>query len=75
MRYALHEGATGEQLALLQQLPERRFDNIDEIAEQLMRVQPPREDDVADSPREESGNPPGGDAYTKPHPTSGAVRS
>ena len=74
LRYALHEGATGEQLALLEQLTDRRFDNIDEVAEELVRVQPRREDEVPHSPREESGNPPGGDSYTRPHPTSGSVR-
>ena len=74
MKYALHEGATAQQIALLRQLPERRFDNIDEVAEELMHVQPPREDEVPHKPREESGNPPGGDAYTQPRPESGQVR-
>jgi hypothetical protein len=74
VRYATHEGATWEQLALLRQLPERKFDNIDEVAEELMRVQPSREAEVPHSPREESGNPPGGDAYTRPNPDSGQVR-
>jgi hypothetical protein len=64
MRYALHEGATGEQLALLQQLPDRCFETIDEVAEELVRIQPPREREVPHSPREESGEPPGGEAYT-----------
>jgi hypothetical protein len=64
MRYALHEGATGEQLALLQQLPDRRFETIDEVAEELVPIQPPRDREVPPSPREESGDPPGGEAYT-----------
>jgi hypothetical protein len=64
MKYALHEGATGEQIALLQRLPDRRFETIDEVAEELARVQPSREDDVPHQPREESGEPPGGAAYT-----------
>ncbi|HZC75527.1 MAG TPA: DUF2795 domain-containing protein [Gaiellaceae bacterium] len=62
--YALREGATGAQIAMLQRLPERRFDNIDEVAEELASVQPPHEDEEPPSPREESGAPPGGDAYT-----------
>lgn len=64
MRYALHEGATGEQLALLQQLPDRRFETIDEVAEELVPIQPGRDREVPPSPREESGDPPGGEAYT-----------
>jgi hypothetical protein len=74
VRYALHAGASGEQIALLQRLPERRYDNIDEVAEELMSVQPSREREEPDSPHEESGAPPGGDAYTQLHPESGAVR-
>lgn len=74
IRYALSEGASGEQIALLQGLPERRYDNIDEVAEELVRVQPSNEREVPHSPHEESGEPPGGDAYTQLHPESGAVR-
>ena len=74
VRYALHEGASGEQVALLQRLPERRYDNIDEVAEELVRVQPSREHEEPHSPHEESGAPPGGDAYTRPRSKSGAVR-
>lgn len=74
VEYAIHERATWQQLTLLRQLPERKFDNIDEVAEELMHVQPSREDEVPHSPHDESGNPPGGDAYTQPHPLSGQVR-
>jgi Protein of unknown function (DUF2795) len=74
VRYALSEGASGEQIALLRRLPERCYDNIDEIAEELAPVQPAHEPEVPDSPREESGSPPGGDAYTQRQPESGAVR-
>jgi Protein of unknown function (DUF2795) len=72
VNYAIHEGATWQQLALLRQLPERKFDNIDEVAEELVRVQPEREREVPDEPREESGEPPGGDVYTRKG-VSGAV--
>jgi|SRR5205085_9304775 Protein of unknown function (DUF2795) len=75
VRYALHQGATEEQLALLQRLPDRSYDNIDEVAEELVRVQPPREREEPHSPREESGDPPGREAYTQPRPESGAVRA
>jgi hypothetical protein len=74
VRYALHEGASGEQIALLRRLPERRYDNIDEVAEELVSVQPPYEREEPHSPHEESGAPPGGEAYTQLHPESGAVR-
>jgi hypothetical protein len=74
VRYALHQGASGEQLAMLQRLPERRYDNIDEVAEELVQVQPQEDDEVPHSPHEESGLPPGGDAYTQLHPESGQVR-
>jgi hypothetical protein len=74
VRYALHDGASAEQIALLQRLPDRRYDNIDEVAEELVQVQPPYEHEEPDAPHEESGAPPGGDAYTQLHPESGAVR-
>lgn len=74
VRYATREGATWQQLMLLRQLPERKFDNIDEVAEELVHVQPQREHEVPRAPREESGNPPGGDAYTGRNPDSGQVR-
>ena len=65
MSYALHEGASGAQIALLRQLPEREYDNIDEVGEELIQVQPTHEHEVPRSPHEESGAPPGGDAYTQ----------
>jgi uncharacterized protein DUF2795 len=63
--YALHEGARGEQIALLQRLPEREYDTIDEVAEELVQVQPSHEHEMPHLPHEESGAPPGGDAYTQ----------
>jgi hypothetical protein len=72
--YALHEGASGGQIALLRRLPERRYDNMDQIGEELAPVQPAYEREEPHSPHEESGAPPGGDAYTQPHPESGQVR-
>jgi hypothetical protein len=74
LRYALSEGASGAQLAMLQQLPERRYDNIDEVAEELVSVQPAYEHEGPQTAHEESGRPPGGDAYTQLRPESGAVR-
>ncbi len=74
VKYALSQGARAEQLSMLERLPERRFETIDEVAEELLRVQPQVEDEDAPQPREESGDPPGGEAYTRPHPESGQVR-
>lgn len=73
VKYALGEGATGVQVGLLQRLPERSFETIDEVAEELVSVQPRFEHEDR-QPREESGAPPGGDEYTNPRPESGAVR-
>jgi hypothetical protein len=64
IRYAEREGATPSQLGMLQRLPDREFGTIDETAEELVSVQPRREDEVPHEPREESGDPPGGDSYT-----------
>jgi hypothetical protein len=72
--YAMREGATPSQLGMLRRLPDRSYDSIDEIAEELVAVQPAYEREVPHSPREESGAPPGGDAYTQAHPESGQVR-
>lgn len=74
LRYALHEGARGDQMALLRRLPERRYDTIDEVGEELAPVQPAYEHSEPESPREESGAPPGADAYTQLHPEPGRVR-
>jgi len=75
VRHALRQGAAGKQVAMLRRLPDRSYDTIDEVAEQLLSVQPPDEREEPNSPHEESGAPPGGDAYTQLHPESGAVRS
>ena len=74
VRYAVQQGATGEQLACLRELPERRYSTIDEVGEQLLPVQPPYEHEEPHRPREESGAPPGGDDYVNPRPESGEVR-
>lgn len=75
VEYALSEGAGGEQLGMLRRLPERCYDNFDEVAEELMSVQPHHEHEEPEGPHEESGEPPGGDAYTQLHPKSGSVRN
>jgi Protein of unknown function (DUF2795) len=73
--YAEREAATRIQIGMLKRLPEREYETIDEVAEALIRVQPSHEHEVPHRPREESGEPPGGEAYTDPHPESGTVRA
>jgi hypothetical protein len=74
VRYAEHEGATPYQLGALRSLSEQRWETIDAVGEALRRVQPPLASAEPHPPREESGAPPGGPAYTEPHPESGEVR-
>ncbi len=74
VEYAEHEGAAPWQLGALRSLPEQRWSTIDAVAEWLVRVQPPSEREEPHQAHEESGAPPGGDAYTQPHPESGEVR-
>jgi hypothetical protein len=64
VRYAAEQGATPSQIGLLAGLPAEEFDTIDEVGEQLVPVQPGRENEVPHEPKEESGAPPGGEAYT-----------
>ena len=52
---------------------EREYESLDEVAEDLLHVQPIRVEEQS-TPHEESGAPPGGDAYTDPAPDTGRVR-
>jgi hypothetical protein len=65
LAYAERQQARPQQLSALRALPDREYDTIDEVGEELVRVQPAHEDEVPHQPREESGAPPGGDAYVK----------
>lgn len=72
IRYArLHD--SGGLATLLERLPDREYDRIDEVAETLSPVQP-HPSHTTPVPREESDLPPGGDDYVKAHPTPGRVR-
>ncbi|HET7572883.1 MAG TPA: DUF2795 domain-containing protein [Gaiellaceae bacterium] len=73
LEYARHERAEPWQVDALRRLPDREYGWIDEAAEELLRVQPPRPHVVPDEPRATSGAPPGGDDYTNPRPESGRV--
>lgn len=72
IRYAERHDREGV-ARLLERLPDREYDRIDDVAETLAPVQP-RPKDRERSPREESDRPPGGDDYVKAHPTPGRVR-
>jgi uncharacterized protein DUF2795 len=58
----------------LQGLPEREYSSLDEVGEALAPVQPEWPEPDVQKPRDESGQPPGGDSYTDPSPEPGAVR-
>lgn len=58
----------------LQGLPDREYASLDEVGEALAPVQPEWPSPAVHEPRDESGQPPGGDAYVDPHPEPGAVR-
>jgi hypothetical protein len=57
----------------LRTIPDREYESIDEVGEELAPAQPVRRA-AAEPPRPESGKPPGGDDYLNPSPESGAVR-
>jgi len=66
LEYAVQQHAEPPLLDALRSLEERKeFRSLDEVVEELLRVQPARLDGVPHEPKEESGAPPGGDAYTK----------
>ena len=58
----------------LEGLPDREYRSLPEVAEALAPVQPASPYEPA-KPREESDQPPGGDAYVTVDPVSGAVRN
>ncbi|MFL5950690.1 MAG: DUF2795 domain-containing protein [Gaiellaceae bacterium] len=60
--------------ALLESLPDREYSSLDEVGEALSPVQPASGAADAYLPRDESGKPPGGEAYLDPNATPGAVR-
>lgn len=70
--YARSQDETAAQR--LAALPDREYRSLDEVGEALVPVQPPRPKPDPARPREESGEPPGGDAYVDPNAQPGAVR-
>ena len=64
----------GELTALLDRLPDRQYESLDDVGEELLPVQPQRPGRDADAPRAESGSPPGAEAYTDASAEPGRVR-
>jgi hypothetical protein len=75
LEYAVRQRAEPQLLEALRNAPDREFASLDELVEDIVHAQPPRDHVDATKPHEESGAPPGGDAYTDPHPDTGRVRS
>lgn len=66
LEYAVSNRAQPLLLDALQSLPEReRFRSLDEVVEELLHVEPSREQPVPHEPKEESGAPPGHEDYTR----------
>ena len=74
IRYAGEQERGQRFVRLLERLPDREYSTLDEVGEELAPVQPQSEQKDAEVPRDESGQPPGGDNYVKVNPTPGAVR-
>lgn len=64
--YAERQQAEPLLVGRLRALPDREYESLDEMANEILRVQPPRTRPDAREPHEESGAPPGGDAYVAP---------
>jgi hypothetical protein len=66
LEYAVRQHAEPMLLDALRSLPDgKEFTSLDEVVEELLRVQPARNGAPAHEPQEESGAPPGGDAYSR----------
>ena len=75
LEYAVQQHAEPQYLEALQSLPDREYESLDEVVEQLLHVQPPALAGVPATPREESGAPPGGGDYVVANPAdTGQVR-
>ena len=75
LEYAVRQRAEPALLSALRSLPEREYDSLDAIVEELLPVQLHGGPGTPAEPHEESGQPPGGDDYLTPHPPdTGQVR-
>jgi Protein of unknown function (DUF2795) len=68
---ARHDASFASELG---RLPDREYSRTDEVAEELVAVQPATST-ASPLPKPESGKPPGGSDYLRPHPDdTGLVR-
>jgi hypothetical protein len=75
LEYAVRQHAEPPLLDALRTLSDdAEYQSLDEVAEELLQVQPPRDQSPPPEPNEEAGKPPGGDSYTEKDPEPGAVR-
>jgi Protein of unknown function (DUF2795) len=76
LEYAVGNHAEPPLIDALRSLPDdEQYESLDEVVEELLRIQPARARSVPHQPNEESGAPPGGDDYTRAHPPdTGKVR-
>ena len=66
LEYAVQQRAEPALLDGLRSLSdEKDYASLDEVVEELLQVQPTWQSSVPHEPKEESGAPPGGDAYTR----------
>jgi hypothetical protein len=61
--YAVAQGASTFVVGRLASLEQEEYESLDAVMEEILRVQPPHIEPDARKPHEESGAPPGGDAY------------
>ena len=73
IRYAVGQGADRRLVQALRELPDRQYRYLDQIGEELAPVQP-RSTEARKAPRVESGEPPGGEDYTRIPTDTGQVR-
>ena len=64
----------GDAARALEALPDCEYRNLDEVGEALAPVQPSWPEPQSKLPHEESGDPPGREAYLVANPEPGAVR-
>jgi Protein of unknown function (DUF2795) len=62
--YASGQGAAADELAGLRGLEDREYESAMDVVEALRPAQPYLPEPVPGEPREESGDPPGGESYT-----------
>jgi hypothetical protein len=66
LEYAVRQHAEPPLLDALRSLSDQKeYESLDDVVEELLRVQPRGDGALPQEPKTESGAPPGGDAYTK----------